>query len=376
MKALIISNLTKRFQPGHFTMIESLQELGYEVHWAANFSDYKEDISKVPIEIHNIDFIRNPFHPGNFKAYIQLMRLLKKQKYDVIHCNSPIGGVLGRICGRQAKVPKIIYTAHGFHFYEGAPLINRSLYKWVEMYLSRKTDILITITKEDYNSALHFKKLNKNLEVFYVPGVGINRNEIINTGANRKELCENLGVEEDVFFIISAGELNKNKNQKIIIETISNIEDNKKIHYILCGLGPLEEELKELAKEKKVDNQVHFLGFRNDVIKLMKSCDLFVMPSYREGLSRAIMEAMVCGLPVIASKIRGNVDLIEEGKNGYLFNPKDNIKLKESILNLVNNHNEREKISKNNIKDSIKYDFNNIKYDIKMIYSGVLINEL
>lgn len=368
MKALIITNLTKRFQPGHFTMIDPLKELGYEVHWATNFSEYKEDITQVPIKIHHIDFIRNPFHPANFKAYIQLMKLLKQEKYDVIHCNSPIGGVLGRICGRQAKVPKIIYTPHGFHFYKGAPFINRTLYKAVEIYLSKKTDTLITIAKEDYNSALGFKRINKNLEIFYVPGVGIDRESIINALDKREELCMELGIDEESFLVISVGELNKNKNQSVVIRAIADIQNNKNVHYILCGVGPLKEELKKLSKEKGINSQVHFLGFRNDVIQLMKSCDLFVMPSYREGLSRAIMEAMGTGLPIIASKIRGNVDLIINEENGYLIDPKDDEKLAKLINKLMQDKKLRKRVSEKNISDSEKYDMKQIKHKIRTIY--------
>lgn len=369
MKALIITNLTKRFQSGHFTMIGPLQELGYEVHWAANFSEYKEDITQVPIKTHHIDFIRNPFHPINFKAYIQLMRLLKQEKYDVIHCNSPIGGVLGRVCGSQAKVPKIIYTAHGFHFYKGAPLINRTFYKWIEMYLVKKTDILITITKEDYSSALNFKKINSRLKVFYLPGVGINRAEIINTCTKRKEICEKLGINENSVIIISVGELNANKNQKVIIEAIANIKKNKDIHYILCGIGPLEGKLKKLSKENRLVGQVHFLGFRNDVIQLMKSSDIFVMSSYREGLSRAIMEAMAAGLPIVASRIRGNVDLIKDNKGGYLFDPDNSDELKDKLERMLCDKELRLNMGEYNLKNSKEYDSSIICKTMNEIYS-------
>lgn len=367
MKALIITNLTKRFQPGHFTMIEPLQELGYEVHWAANFSEYKEDITQVPIKTHHIDFIRNPFQPVNFKAYIQLMKLLKQEKYDVIHCNSPIGGVLGRICGRQAKVPKIIYTAHGFHFYKGAPLINRIIYKNVEKYLARKTNILITITKEDYHNALEFKKINKELDIFYIPGVGIDREKIIQEASMREELCNQLNISTESFLILSAGELNRNKNQKVVIEAIANIKENQQIHYIVCGVGPLEKELKQLAIDRGVSENVHFLGYREDIIKLMKSSDLFVMPSYREGLSRAIMEAMASGLPVMASKIRGNVDLISE-QGGRLFEPSDINKVSEGIIEIYNNPNLRNEMGQHNLKLSRSYDIEKIVYSLSNVY--------
>lgn len=370
MKALIITNLTKRFQPGHFTMIEPLQELGYEVHWAANLSEYKEDITQIPIKTHHIDFIRNPFHPVNFKAYIQLIKLLKQEKYDVIHCNSPIGGVLGRICGRQAKVPKIIYTAHGFHFYKGAPLVNRTLYKWVEMYLSRKTDILITMNQEDKELAEKLK-LRKNGKRYFVHGVGIDTsifgNIEIDVSAKRKEL----GLKEDDFVLISMGDLIKRKNYEIVIRALAGVKE-KKIHYLICGNGSLEDELKKLTIDLGVQNQIHFLGFRTDIPELLKISNSFVLSSYQEGLPRSTMEAMAIGLPLICSKIRGNVDLIENGKEGFLIKPNDIEGYRRSIDILYNNRELRDEIKKYNKKKCRIYDVSNIKQEMFEIYSEVL----
>lgn len=381
MKLLFISNIAgERISSFSISNIMAAKELGVEFHYAANWSkaskkQIKEEEDKYGITIHHIDFIRNPFNPKNYKAYKQLNLLIKNEKYDVIHCNTPIGGVLGRICARKANISEIIYTVHGFHFYKGAPLINNILYKNIEKYFSKITNTIITINKEDYNNALNFKNINKNLKVFYVPGVGIKRSDIINTENNRSCLLEELHIKDDAFLIISAGELNNNKNQEVVIKTLAEIK-NPNIHYLICGIGQNKEMLKIKVEKFGLEKNVHFLGFRNDIVKLMKCSDIFVMPSFREGLSRAVMEAMASGLPVIASEIRGNVDLIEEGKNGYLFNPNDAVKLKEIILSLVNNCKEIDRISKNNIEGSAKYDFNNIKDEIKSIYSGVLINEL
>ena len=366
MKALIISNLTKRFQPGHFTMIEPLQELGYEVHWAANFSEYKEDINKVPIKIHHIDFIRNPFHPINFKAYIQLMKLLKQEKYELIHCNSPIGGVLGRICGRQTKVPKIIYTAHGFHFYKGAPLVNRTLYKWVEMYLSRKTDVLITMNQEDKELAEKLK-LRKNGRRYFIHGVGIDTSIFRNIEVDISEKRKELGLKEDDFILISMGDLIKRKNYEVVINALGKI-NNKKIHYIICGTGPLESKLRSLVEQNGIKEQVHFIGFRTDVAELLKISDLFILSSYQEGLPRSTMEAMSAGLPVICSKIRGNVDLIDDGYNGYLIDTDNVGQIADKINNMVENKLVRDEMIQRNKELINTYDVENIKKEMLEIY--------
>lgn len=366
MKALIITNLTKRFQPGHFTMIEPLQELGYEVHWAANFSEYKEDITQVPIKTHHIDFIRNPFHPVNFKAYIQLMKLLSQENYDVVHCNSPIGGVLGRICSRQAKVANVIYTAHGFHFYKGAPLINNTLYKWIEMYLARKTDILITMNSEDKLAAEKLKLRAKG-ERYFIHGVGIDTNAFkdieIDVEAKRKEL----GLAQEDFIVISMGDLIKRKNYETIINALS-IMKNKNIHYIICGTGPLEEKLRELVKKLNIESQIHFLGFRKDISELLKISNVFILSSYQEGLPRSTMEAMSAGLPCIVSNIRGNIDLINETKGGILVEPNNINGFRDAIELVYSNKELYEEFKTNSLNNIYKFDISNVKKEIYEIY--------
>lgn len=368
MKALIISNLTKQFQAGHYSMISPLMDLGYEVHWVSNFSEYRGNLSEIGIKTHHIDFIRNPLNYKNIIAYRQLINLLKVENYDLIHCNSPIGGLLGRICGRKVGVKNIIYTAHGFHFYKGAPWLKNFIFKNIERFLSKFCNAIITITKEDYNSALEF---NSKAKIFYIPGIGIDRNKIMDIQVDRTEILKKIGIDNKSFVLISAGELNSNKNQEVIIKALSQIKD-KNVHYLICGVGPKENELRNLVKDIKLENNVHFLGFRKDVLELMKASDIFVMPSYREGLSRSIMEALVIGLPVIASNIRGNTDLIKNGVNGYLTDPNNFEEIKFNIEKLKQDNKIYKKISNNNRINSITYDIKNIKKCMKDIYSEVL----
>lgn len=370
VKALIISNLERRFLPGHHSMIDPLEELGYEVSWASNFSDYKEDISKSPCKTVQIDFVRNPANPKNIKAYKQLMKLLNEEKYDVIHCNSPVGGVLGRICGRKAKVPKIIYTAHGFHFYKGAPLINQTLFKWAEMWMAHYTDAIITINNEDYHTAQKFK-LRGHGKVYYISGVGVDTSTIKLAKSKRQELLQEIQANNNSILIISIGELNENKNNQVIIKALRKLQ-NPNIHYILCGVGDKRDELISLVKYNNLENNVHFVGYRTDVPQLLKSSDIYVLPSFREGLSRSLMEAMSAGLLCIISKIRGNVDLIENGKGGYLCKPDDVDGFAKAIDNLVENDKLRQSMGQNNVKTIKRFDVKNVKEEIKKIYEDVL----
>jgi len=371
MKALIITNLTKKIRPGHFSMIEPLQKLGLEVSWAANFSQYGGNIVDAPIKLHHIDFYRNPFNPKNLVAYKQLSKLLREEKFDLIHCNNPIGGLLGRICGSKARVKKIIYTVHGFHFYKGASLINITLFKWAEMWLARHTDAIITINIEDYESAQKFN-LRNNGKVYYVPGVGVDTTSIKNTNGKRNELLNEINVKDDAILLISVGELNTNKNNSVIIEALRKL-NNSCIHYLLCGVGDKECELKNKVKEYGLEKNVHFLGYRNDIPQLLKSSDVYLLPSYREGLSRSLMEAMGAGLPCIVSEIRGNVDLIQEGVDGFLRAPNDSEGFAEAINILASDKELREKMKISNLETIKKFDVENVKKEMKKIYEEELI---
>lgn len=242
--------------------------------------------------------------------------MIKKEKIDYIHCNTPVGGVLGRLAGEKCNVKRIIYEAHGFHFYDGAPKKNWLIYYPVEKWLANKTDAIITINNEDFKRAKRFK-LRNNGQVYYVPGVGIDLSQydIPDTvrEIKRKELC----LEKTDFALISMGDLIKRKNYATAIEVVAKI-NNPKVHYFICGKGSEEENLRELAKKFGVEKQVHFLGYRKDIKELLKSADVFLLTSNQEGLARSLMEAMASSLPCIVSNIRGNSDLIISNVNGFL----------------------------------------------------------
>lgn len=311
-KALIIASVYGFIHHFERNDIKILQELGYEITVAANLNGYKNELDNLNVNLIHIPFQRNPFSRQNITAYKELNKFLKSEKIDLIHCHTPIGGVIGRIAGHKNKVQRIIYTAHGFHFFKGAPFINWLLYYPVEKYLSKYTDVLITINQEDYKRAQTF--YTKKVE--YIPGVGIDTEKIKNVTVNKKEKRTELGLTEENIVLLSVGELNKNKNHSIVIKALAQI-NNSNIHYLICGQGNLKEELLSLIKGLNLENNVKLLGFRKDIHEICKISDVFVFPSKREGLSVALMEAISCNLPVICSNIRGNNDLIENKKMDY-----------------------------------------------------------
>lgn len=323
VKMLYILNMTDRVNNFSYSAMKAAQKLGIEFSIAGNWG-YPDDAAreadekKYGIKIYQVDFIRTPYDPRNYKAYRQIKALIEREKFDLIHCNTPIGGIVGRIAARKLGVKKVIYQAHGFHFYKGAPFVNRTLFYNIEKHFAKYTDVLVTINKEDLEAAKAFR-LRKNGRLRYVHGVGIDLSEYDGVERYRDKKREELGLRKDDIAVISVGELNRNKNNMVIVKAMAEIK-NKNLHYYLCGVGEEQEAINSFASEHGLSDNIHFLGFRNDVRELLAACDIFVMPSFREGLSRSLMEAMACGLPCVVSRIRGNTDLVKKG-GGYLCAP-------------------------------------------------------
>lgn len=367
-KVLFVATVVKlHIMVFHIPYLEWFKKNGYEVHVAARNDYENKEECTIPFcdMLFDLPFERSPMKKNNLYVYKELKNIIDNNEYEIIHCHTPMGGALGRLaaCNARKKGTKVIYTAHGFHFFKGAPLINWLAFYPVERWLARYTDVLITINKEDYEIAKKFK-VNR---IEYVPGVGIDTDKFKNIEVNRTEKRESLGVNEDDFMIISVGELNKNKNHQVIIRAISRLK-NQEIKYVLCGQGPLENELRELAKELDVENQVKFLGFRRDVAELMNIADLFAFPSYREGLSLSLMEAMASGLPVLCSNIRGNTDLIEDGKGGFLVESTDIESIAKYISEMISDSGLRNECGRFNVNRIKNYSINNVLSKMKEIY--------
>lgn len=377
-KALMIASMASMLRNFNLNNIRLLRDLGYEVTLAANFrtedsnspesiQKFRQQMNKEGVLIRQIDFTRKIGNiKGHIKSYKQVQKLAN-ENFDLVHCHSPICAAITRYVFRR-KPGKIIYTAHGFHFYKGAPLQNWLLYYPVEKWLSRYTDVLITINKEDYQRA---KKKFHAKETKYIPGVGIDVEKIQAVQVDRVKKREELGIGKDDFLLLSVGELNKNKNHEVVIRAIAELR-NPKIKYAICGKGPLKEYLEGLAEKLGVRNQLFLLGFRTDVIEICKSADVFVFPSKREGLGLAALEAMACGLPLITSNKHGINDYSQSGVTGYSCEPGDYRKISECISNMYSKKDSlQERYGGNNKKECIRYDIKNINYIMKSVYCKI-----
>lgn len=380
-RALVLASVASMIDQFNMPNIRLMKEMGYEVDVATNFLKgstcndekivaLKQTLQEMNVRCFQIDFSRNVLNIcENVKAYKQTRKIIEENNYTLIHSHSPIGGFLSRIAARNARRrgTKVIYTAHGFHFYKGAPLKNWLIFYPIEKICSRWTDVLVTITHEDYQLA-QIKMYAK--KVVYVPGVGIDttlfapkEGDVAINACKREEL----GFSKEDTIMLSVGELNKNKNHEIVLRAMAQL-GRKDLHYVIAGRGDLKEYLEQLAQELGISSQLHLLGFRTDVKELFKMADFFAHPSYREGLSVAVMEAMANGLPIICSEIRGNTDLIEDGKGGYLFKPAEQEAAYNALKNIVENSS-RKVMGMHNLKKAEELDVKAVLEVMRGIYS-------
>lgn len=333
MKVLFVTNAASMIELFNMNNIRMLLDMGGEVHVATNFNEgntcspqriqkLKETLNLWGVPYYQVYFGRSPMAVGkNMAAYRQLLDIVQKEQFTFIHCHTPMGAALARVVARKTKT-KVMYTAHGFHFYTGAPKKYWMIYYPVEKFLARYTDILVTMNHEDYARA---KAKMPAREVAYIHGIGIDlkkfeRVETSDDAQKCMQLRENLGLRDDDRMLLSVGELIPRKNQEPVIRALAKLH-NPKVHYYICGIGPLREQLEALVKELHMEAQIHFLGFRNDIGDLCHACDLYVFPSLQEGLPVALLEAVVSRTPIVCSDIRGNNDLVLQPE--CRFAPKD-----------------------------------------------------
>lgn len=321
-KALVTATVQSHIAQFHEPAIALLHEHDYEVHVAARDNLAQKNGLKLttPDRIFDVPFERNPVAPLNAQAFRELSRIIGEGGYDIIHCNTPVAGVLTRLLGQRARKAgaRLVYTAHGFHFYRGAPLLNWLAYYPLERALARLTDVLVTINKEDFARAARFGAGS----VRYVPGVGVDLQRFGAVPAPSAELRREFGLAPDDFVVLSVGELNDNKNHATVLRAMAH-PAAPRMHYLICGNGPRRQQLEDWARELGVGDRVQFLGYRRDIPIILSLADAFCLPSFREGLPLALMEAMAAGKPVVCSRIRGSVDLVDDGEGGLIVDAGD-----------------------------------------------------
>lgn len=374
---LMITSTASMIAQFNMNNIRILQALGYQVHVATNFvqagtinaaaaQELKTKLKQINVETYQIDFQRGVGTPASLKTEMrQLSQIVQHQHFEFIHCQSPIGGVCGRLLGHKYHL-KVLYTAHGFQFFKGGPKKDWFLFYPVERYLAHYTDRIITINHEDFQIAKQFP----HTAVDYIPGVGIDYDRITSVKRDRQtqlKLRRALAIPEDALVIFSIGELSTRKNHQVIIKALAELQRTD-IYYLICGLGDQKNNLLNLAKQLKVAERVKLLGYRNDIDQLLQVADISAFPSRREGLGLAGIEAMAAGLPLLSSNVQGIKDYSIDGQTGFVYDPLDVKGFADGIQQLADNRDLRMQMGQNNIGRVRKFDIKNINQRMKTIY--------
>lgn len=339
MKILYVATVLSHICQFHLPYLRMLKEQGHEIHVAARDNlAVKNGLQLRYADRHiEIPFERSPFDRRNIRAYRLLKKLINQECYDLIVCNTPVGGVLTRLAAKKARKrgTKVVYIAHGFHFFKGAPVKNWLLYYPLEKHLSRLCDMVITINEEDYQLA---KRCFPG-RVEHIHGIGVDGNRY--HPASREEqgvMRQKEGLSGEDFVVLCTGELNENKNQKTLIAAAAMLKERiPHLKVLLGGNGPKEQELKAQVRELGLEETVRFLGYRTDLERVVPAVDVVVSCSRREGLPLNIVEAMLCKKPVVASVNRGHRELVKDGINGFLLSPDDIAGYAKAIENLSKN---------------------------------------
>lgn len=323
-KVLMLASVASMIDQFNMPNIRLMQKMGYEVHVACNFIEgntcnvqrihaLRKTFDDMQVRWHQWDCPRDLSSAAKCcRAYWQLWQLTGRRHFVWMHCHSPIGGALARIVAWQRGI-RVIYTAHGFHFYKGAPWKNWLLYYPVEKILAYRTDELITINKEDYSFAKRHLKAKK---ICHIPGVGIDVDKFAALQLQgAKEFRRKYQIPEHALLLLSVGELNAGKNHRMVIAALAALP-RQDVYYCICGQGALRGELEQYAASQGVGGRIRMLGYQEDMPQIYQSADIFVFPSVREGMPVALMEAMASGLPCVVSDIRGNRELVDDAAGG------------------------------------------------------------
>ena len=372
-KVLFCATVDYHFKLFHLPYLQWFKEQGWEVHVAANGNidlPYVDEKFDLPIQ-------RSPIHIKNIRAYQELHYLINIHQYKIIHCHTPMGGVLARMAARKARRigTNVIYTAHGFHFCNGAPLTNWLLYYPAEWLLAKHTDCLITINTEDYQLATRRFRVG---DIRHVNGVGVDTDVFKPINAEvKKSLRKSLGYQPNDFLLFYAAEFNKNKNQQMLLHALAMLKDQTpKLKLLLAGEGSNQFKCQQLAKRLGISHMVDFLGYRNDINQILPLCDVAVGSSLREGLPVNVMEAMACGLPIVATENRGHKELVTNHLNGFTVRFDQHEQFAQHLLSIYQSKELYLQLREGSLLKTKDYSLQAVKESLQQIYFSYMTEEV
>lgn len=338
-KVLLTATVQSHIAQFHKPLAKMLHDNGYEVHVAARDNLAEKNGLKIDFadKVFDVPFERSPLSPKNLKAYKEVKKIIDNGNYDFVHTNTPAAGVFTRLAAQKSrkKGTCVIYTAHGFHFYDGAPKKNWLIYYPIEKFCARLTDKLITICEEDYKLAKNKFKTN----VYHIHGVGANSEKYyVFDDKQKKSVRKELGITDDTKVIINVGELLPNKNQRTAILAMKDVvKKYPTAKLFIAGNGPELDNLTNLVKESKLEKNVELLGYTLELNKYYNIADCALTCSFREGLPLNVMEAMLCGNAIVASNNRGHRELVKDGVTGFIVGATDVDAFADRIIKVLDN---------------------------------------
>ncbi len=373
-KALLFAPMGSVHRRFNASNMEALKNLGCEVHLLANFErgdgteqqnpEYAESCRQKGVTVHSLPFVRASLK-SNLNLVPQIRSLLQREGYDLIHAHTETGGLLLRLSMGAAKGARFIYTPHGMSFYKGSSWKSQLLYRPIERWICKAMDANLAMNGEEYEV---LRQWNSRTACF-VHGIGLDMERTQTVTATRSTVRSELGIPHGARMIVSVGELDDNKNHAVVIRALGELKCDD-LFYVICGVGPRHNELLRHAEEAGLRDKVILAGYRRDIPDVLHASELFIFPSFHEGLPVALMESMAAGLPIICSRIRGNVDLIQDGVNGYLFAPESASELKSRISQMLSDEKTMKKMGVQNECDAHAYSYHIVVRELEAVYKN------
>ena len=363
---LFTATITKHILRFHLPYLEWFQQQGYETHVA---SLGKEKIPFCDRQF-QVDFVRSPYSFGHRKSYKQLKSIISNANYTIIHCHTPMASIITRLSATSTRKSgtKILYTAHGFHFFKGASLFNWMFFYPIEKRLSAWCDGLITINNEDFE--IIRKNGSQKTQYFLIPGIGVEQKRFKPVDERCKQkLREKNGFVAKDLLLVYAAEFIDRKNHLFLIRVAEKIKlTHPNVKFLFAGRGELHGEMIRLVDSNQLNDSIKFLGFRTDIDEVFQMSDIGISASKQEGLGLNLIEEMMCEKPVVATDDRGHREIVFQGENGYLFKQNSIQDFIDKIELVLQSSEHYQYLSKNAAKTSSRFELANSLDAMSRIY--------
>ncbi len=270
-------------------------------------------------------------------AVFKMFHFFRDVRPSIVHTHTSKAGVVGRMAARLAGVPNVIHTVHGFPFHSGMPKAKRLVYQQIEKCMAKMTDIMLSQSREDVDTALELGIRPRRGDLIHI-GNGIDLSEF-DPGKypsdRRLRVRKDLGIEETDMVITMIGRVNREKGYEVLVEALQQVRD---LPWHALFIGPDEgflSSVKHQIDSYGLQGRIQILGQRSDITDLLAATDIYVLPSYREGLPRSLLEAQAMTLPCVATDIRGCREVIKENVTGFLVGPGDSVALEKVLRKLL-----------------------------------------